>query len=96
MSVQTIKRKTGKGRAYRVRYTNHAGEMQSEDYELLKDAAARDEDIRQESNAGNLSRGAVAAMLVKPSAHSLMSAGGRSTWKQTKWLPKLASATKRS
>jgi integrase len=46
MSVQVVKRKTGKGRTYRVRYTDHAGRMQSEDYEVKQDASSRDTDIK--------------------------------------------------
>jgi integrase len=47
MSVQVIKRKRGKGRAHRVRFTDHAGRMQSEDYEVKQDAATRDAEVKQ-------------------------------------------------
>jgi integrase len=47
MSVQPVTRKTGKGRSFRVRYTDHAGKMQSEDYSAKSDALARDATVKQ-------------------------------------------------
>jgi integrase len=47
MSVATVKRELGKGRAFRVRYRDHAGRAQSETYELKADADKRDAEVRQ-------------------------------------------------
>jgi integrase len=47
MSVQVVKRKAGKGRSFRVRYADHAGKMQSEDYDVKQDAQTRDAQVKQ-------------------------------------------------
>ncbi|MFI4977737.1 MAG: tyrosine-type recombinase/integrase [Solirubrobacterales bacterium] len=47
MSVQVEHREKGKGRSFRLRYTDHAGKMRSETFEIKQDAQARDAEIRQ-------------------------------------------------
>jgi integrase len=45
--IETVDRKSGKGRAYKVRYRDHANKEKSETFEVKTDAETRDTSIRQ-------------------------------------------------
>src|ERR1700682_1799038 len=47
MSIETVARTKGKGRAYKVRYRDHAGKARAETFDAKADAETRDVDIRQ-------------------------------------------------
>jgi integrase len=52
MSVKSVPRKSGKGRAFKVRYRDQAEKERSETYELKADADRRDAEIRQAKQRG--------------------------------------------
>jgi integrase len=47
MSIETVTRRNGKGRAYKVRYRDHANKPKAETFEVKADAETRDATIRQ-------------------------------------------------